>query len=913
MNLVLRFLSLMALLCLSVNAFAQPSEVTGVKYHMQYNQDSCWYDCYIIISEGSATNAILRTQFNAQYTVIAPTGTTMSVAQTYMPLKGNHAYTGTDPIDWNQENIAFDVGGIDILSITPGLVPAAQYNDLSTGDTIKIFSLQVDGLSICTDDAVRMYENGVDPNNINGSNFQNGFTIGGAAQDYDGNADVYGPAAPSLPEPTVDLTSGISIDFEPDFPSCYEAPTFVWTGPFGYNTTDEDVLIDPAEPTDYGTFKLVVTDQNNCKDSLEVTVENPNGPPSIDELTVQQLTLTPTFEHIAAHLSITGDGNHNSTVLIEYRKTGATDYLVGSLTMRGFPEMIVDGDLLGFNFHAGSVMHLDPFTKYDIRVTITDPDGGSQVLEETITTKRFPDEDGATEIKYVVPGTSGGSGTLVDPYQGLQTAADNAGPGMIFEVADGVYQPFDISVSGTEDMPIVWKSTNLHGASIDGANTAGGIVTIGTFDDSLRYQTIDGFEIKNGHWAIDAQNTQHLTIQNNYISDVDFGFYNRRENGWEHDQYIFNNHFVGRVSWPQTDGSIPAERGVDIRGNANVVSYNTITDFGDGISTDGQLYKTSYALDIHHNDLNRIVDDLIEVDGTISNTRVYNNRGYNGRVGVSLAPVFGGPAYVFRNEFYNLEISAFKLNRQSAGLVIVNNSAAKVDRGMTSPSGWQNTIFKNNVLLSDHYVFEEFDLVNGSTDDWDHNGYYSTRAGTAGQPWFKWDNIRYDDISALNASGVTEPTSMAVSLSDFMDVEVPTSYEVEALHDAVDFSLPVTSGLIDEGVIFDNMLNVDDGQIDIGVYEENQIIPAYGHDFSQVCSRLNLLSRTWNGAISDAWYHSDNWTPCGVPISSTDVIIPAGVMRYPGVNTDLKISNLDVLEGASLYLPKGVTLRLTNQ
>jgi len=74
MNLVLRFLSLMALLCLSVNAFAQPSEVTGVKYHMQYNQDSCWYDCYIIISEGSATNAILRTQFNAQYTVIAPTG-----------------------------------------------------------------------------------------------------------------------------------------------------------------------------------------------------------------------------------------------------------------------------------------------------------------------------------------------------------------------------------------------------------------------------------------------------------------------------------------------------------------------------------------------------------------------------------------------------------------------------------------------------------------------------------------------------------------------------------------------------------------------------------------------------------------------------------------------------------------------
>ena len=83
------------------------------------------------------------------------------------------------------------------------------------------------------------------------------------------------------------------------------------------------------------------------------------------------------------------------------------------------------------------------------------------------------------------------------------------------------------------------------------------------------------------------------------------------------------------------------------------------------------------------------MDDLIEIDGAISITRVYKNRGYNGRMGVSVAPVFGGPSYIFRNEFYNLESSAIKMNRKPAGLIIVNNSIASYNRGLTSDSGWQ--------------------------------------------------------------------------------------------------------------------------------------------------------------------------------------------------------------------------------
>ena len=51
---------------------------------------------------------------------------------------------------------------------------------------------------------------------------------------------------------------------------------------------------------------------------------------------------------------------------------------------------------------------------------------------------------------------------------------------------------------------------------------------------------------------------------------------------------------------------------------------------------------------------------------------------------------------------------------------------------------------------------EEFGLVAGSEDDWDYNGYNSLRSGTAGGPWFKWDDIRYNNIAALTTNGITE-------------------------------------------------------------------------------------------------------------------------------------------------------------
>ncbi len=623
-----------------------------------------------------------------------------------------------------------------------------------------------------------------------------------------------------------------------------------------------------------------------------------------DDLTVLNVLYTPTFEHVGVHVNIEGDENINSTFLIEYRLTGKLNYLPGAISMRATPDLIVNGSSLNMNFHAGSAMHLFPNTSYDLRLNITDIDGGSQIIEHTIVTKEFPSTNASNNVKYTIPGNGGGDGSALNPYQGLQTAANNALPGDVIEVSDGVYNSFSLNASGTESEPIVIRSTNLHGAIINGNNTSQGVVTLGVATDSIQHVILDGFEIKNGAWGIDAQNTQYVTVRNNKINDVDFGIYNRRENGWEHDQYINNNEIIGRTPWPQLDGSIPSARGVDIRGNANVVSHNTISDFGDGISTDGPASKISYALDIHDNYITRVVDDVLEVDGTISNTRVYRNQGLNGRMGVSVAPIYGGPVYVFRNEFYNLEYSAFKMNNQTTGLIILNNSIAKSDKGLSSSQGWQNTIFQNNVVLCEHYVMEEYGLVAGSVDEWKNNAYLSLRAGTNAQPWFKWDNIKYSNVASIIASGLTEGNTIEASYPDFLNVAVPTNYGTEDFVSDFNFELSASSDLINAGVMFDNIFENDTegGIVDIGALEQGAVAPIYGHDFSNICERNDLTIRTWNGNVNSGWYRPENWTPCGVPEQETNVIIPAALLRYPFVNTNVTINNASILGNGQLEI-----------
>lgn len=902
------------------NSLVFGQTVSSVDFALKYDPMTCWYDFHIIIQEGYAEGIGQRTQFSSQISMVIPTGSTIEIVQLYMPLRSNQSYNGSVPTDWNLgptiSNPASSPNN-DFISITPSISPSSQYNNIYAGDTIKLFSVAIAGAPNCGE-GIRLFENGVDPNSgdagMDGADFSNGFTIGGFAQLYNGNAPIEGPQPPEIVDLTDNTDTKIDIDLETSGASCQGPVEYLWTGPNNYTSTTEDVIIDPVTSANFGEYEVIITDSIGCTNTTSIIVAESMS--AVNEVTVKDLILNATYEHISAHLNIEGDDNHNSTFSFEYRLAGTNTYSPSAHCMRAFPTMVVDGAMLNENFHAGSSMFLHPNSSYDLRITISDPDGGGTVIDTTYSTKKIDAEPIAGNTIYVIPGSGGGDGSQGNPYQGIQAAANVAIAGDIIEVADGTYDPFMLTNSGSANAPIVIKSTNLHGAIINGSNTSSGIVTIGSFSDSTRHIILDGFEIMNGKWGIDAQNTQYLTVKNNKINDVDFGFYNRRENGWEHDQHLTNNEIIGRTSWPQTNGEIPSERGIDLRGNRNVISYNTITDFGDGISTDGAPYKVSYALDIHNNFINRIVDDLIEIDGILSNARVYRNRGFNGRMGVSLAPIFGGPAYVFRNEFYNMEYSTFKMNRSPAGLYIVNNTAFKEDRGMTSSIGWQNTVFQNNAIVSSHYCFEEFALVAGSMDEWNYNGYKSLRAGNSGQPWFKWDNVKYNSITHLNTSGQLGQNSVGIELSDFVNAAIPMNFDSEAFPINVNLMPSVGSDLINNGTAMDNLQSpfVTDGNPDIGAYELGALMPEYGHDFDAVCDRIDLSMRTWNGEVSRGWFHPQNWTPCGVPTVETNVFIPEDCLHYPFVNSDVLINNLFILDDKSLEV-KGAetTIRLVGE
>ncbi len=173
-----------------------PAQVTSVQYALLHNQSTNLLDCYIYIDEGQATTVRERIQFNAQYSVLIPTGAEVNIESSYMPLTHNQTFTGENPLKWvitsNLQSPEV-YPEFDFYGITPTLAPAGFYNKLSQGDLVKLFSLNVEGKDIDLDQ-VRIYDNSTDPKShddgMNNGDFSNGFTMGGYQQLYTGIKNI---------------------------------------------------------------------------------------------------------------------------------------------------------------------------------------------------------------------------------------------------------------------------------------------------------------------------------------------------------------------------------------------------------------------------------------------------------------------------------------------------------------------------------------------------------------------------------------------------------------------------------------------------------------------------------------------------------------------------------------------------
>jgi hypothetical protein len=533
-----------------------------------------------------------------------------------------------------------------------------------------------------------------------------------------------------------------------------------------------------------------------------------------------------TFEHIGVLWWLEGDSDLDSRLTLEFRLQGSLTWLPGAPAVRAYPTLIVDGAPLGLNYQAASALFLQPGGTYELRLTLSDPDGGGAVqnVSASLRTPLQPDPGGVQH--HVIPGSGGGNGTPADPFRGLQAAADAAQPGDVFHVAAGVYQPFQLLASGTPGHPIVFQGAGVGAAVVDGGGTGRGVVTLGEYDQILGHVILQGFTIRNGAWGIDAQRTHDIDIRYNQIEDVDFGVYNRRGDALEYNQTVCDNVISGRTAWPGS--GIPEERGIDLRGDGNVVCHNTVRNFGDCISLQPST-GASYGNDVFGNDATFCVDDGIEIDYNQANVRVWRNRVMDARMGVSVQPIRGGPAYIFRNEFFNLESAPLKMHNQTTGFYVAHNTGAMNENGYSDNGAmWRNAVLRNNLFLGTRYAFEFTTVADEGFRDFDYGAWGTTRTIDPGGPYFKWDNVRYDTLADLPAG--VEDHGVAAEFADLASAALPASWDIAVLPGSRDLRLLPGAPEIDAGADLPNLNGpfVFDDAPDQGAFELGQPLPHYG-------------------------------------------------------------------------------------
>jgi hypothetical protein len=166
-----------------------------------------------------------------------------------------------------------------------------------------------------------------------------------------------------------------------------------------------------------------------------------------------------------------------STVHLSYRRSGEAIWRSGHRLMR-----IDDGRLIG------SLFDLSPATSYDIRVS----DGSSEIIGSVRTQ---PDQLSFTPsvILHVDDNASpGGDGSTTAPFQKIQDAVNQAGPGTQVLVADGLYrEAITFPNSGTAENWIQVKAAG-NAAILDSAEYLFGSIWTSTSTAKVWFTKIGG-------------------------------------------------------------------------------------------------------------------------------------------------------------------------------------------------------------------------------------------------------------------------------------------------------------------------------------------------------------------------------------------------------------------------------------
>jgi hypothetical protein len=350
----------------------------------------------------------------------------------------------------------------------------------------------------------------------------------------------------------------------------------------------------------------------------------------------------PTLINLGFEWFLDGDANRNAAVAVAFRKSGESAWREGLPFLRMGGERIYSESrvhLVVPNMLAGSVLDLEPDTAYDVRLTLSDPDGvtGEGTRTLTVRTRPEPMPFAGGRVFHVYP--HGFKGAKVEPsFEGLMCAYNfwcagtdwatsgrpRVRPGDTILVHAGVYSynryeytnnaavnrttPLDgtyyLTADGTPDMPIVIKGAGDGEAIFDGAGA------FALFDvRAADYTYFEGLTFRNAEMAIQAgtqfiAGARGLTVKRSRFENVGAGVFTNYAGSSNF--YIADNTFLGRndpnhlIGWAGdalwakfhgVDGQVFPPKmasyvAVKLYGPGHVVAYNYIADFHDGINVE---------------------------------------------------------------------------------------------------------------------------------------------------------------------------------------------------------------------------------------------------------------------------------------------------------------------------------------
>ncbi|HEY1957271.1 MAG TPA: hypothetical protein VGH28_16745 [Polyangiaceae bacterium] len=539
-------------------------------------------------------------------------------------------------------------------------------------------------------------------------------------------------------------------------------------------------------------------------------------------LTVSDPTLDrPTLTTLGVQLPITDDDNFNATVTVRYKKSSDTNWTTGMPLFRVHPEN-VQTDVPQAQF-AGSVFDLAPATSYDIELHAVDPDGTDVTKTISGTTRPVP---GDPPTPHAVAVTDTAS---------LQAALTAAKPGDVITLAPGTYGPyFNVSAGGAAGNPVVIRGQDQATVILDGGGCTGCNI-IEYYNTG--YVHLENMTIQNASRAIRVQTTGTTgnVFRRLHITNVTLGI---TTNDDANDYYLADNVVEGRLTWPSVykddSGAHANDDGLNIHGSGDVFAYNRISGFGDAMKTEQNLTR---ANDFYGNDVLWSYDNGIELDTCEGNCRAFRNRWTNCYATTSFQPIFGGPAYLFRNVIVNVADEPFKLHAlggvsSPSGVLILHNTVVKAGSSLqlSTPDVAKNIVFLNNLFIanpSDGYSVRWDTPVVDVSNTLDYDGYYPD-----GQFEFGYsktgDNMTYSNFAAVVAAGRLEQHGLLVGASNFASgLATPAVYTT--LLQPPDVTLAAGSLAIDKGTV---IANINDGYRgaapDLGALELGCPAPTYG-------------------------------------------------------------------------------------